>query len=323
MRFESEPEHMSSPSPAGADGYIEEEEEDEYGRPVEPQVGMNELNMRLQDLNVKKSRRMSIESRASDLDSQDTISHRFECPFSIHYPPPEEQQEVPGRQSHRASLDNRVRGNSMSSMITDSSGYPSSSVPTPALQQSNLPTPYVVSPSVGQADLPSPGEIMGEKKDLAVVSVTAASPAKRARGPLDIDIRSISSHAQAEALVQHTQRRILAGNESSDEEDVKTLGINLNDGHTPLSAKLAALGESLAIERKFKEEAEKKKRRSLVMEPISEQVFANEVSGLQRKLSLQERAHSDRTGRLRRPHTADGECEYLHALRLTSLQDAD
>ncbi|GJE97721.1 Ankyrin repeat protein [Phanerochaete sordida] len=307
MRFENEPEHMGAPSPAAGDGYIEEEEEEEYGGPVEPQVGVNELDMRLQDLNAHKSRRMSIESRASDLDSQDTVNHIFDCPFSIHYPPPEEDDEISALRSHRASLDSRVRGNSMSSMITDSSGYPSSSVPTPALQQSNLPTPYVVSPTVGQTELPSPGEALSEKKDPAVVSVTPASPAKRVRGPLDIDIRSISSHAQAEALVQRTQQRILVGAESSDEEDGKTFGIALNDGHTPLSAKLAALGESLAIERKFKEDEDKKRRRSLVMEPISEQIFANEVPGVQRKLSLQERAHSDPATRLRRPHTADGE----------------
>lgn len=308
MRLESEPEHMGSPPPAAAaDGYIEEEEEDEFDEQAEPQVGINELNMRLQDLNVKKARRMSTESRASDLDSQDTVSHLFDCPFSIHYPPPEEDDGLSTLRSRRASLDSRMRGNSMSSMITDSSGYPSSSIPTPALQQSNLPTPYVVSPSVVQTELPSPGESLLDRKDGAIVSVTPASPAKRVRNVLDIDIRAISSHAQAEALVQRSQQRILAGGESSDDEDVRSLGITLSEGHTPLSAKLAALGESLAIERKFKEEEEKRRRRSLVMEPISEQIFANEVHGVQRKLSLQERAHSDPLSRVRRPHTADGE----------------
>ena len=77
---------------------------------------------------------------------------------------------------------------------------------------------------------------------------------------------------------------------------------------TPLSAKLAAYGESLAIERKFKEE-EEKKRRSLVVESASERTLASHGGSMQRKLSLQERAHSELRGEARRPHTSDGERE--------------
>lgn len=131
---------------------------------------------------------------------------------------------------------------------------------------------------------------------------------------MDIDIRQISSHAQAEALVQRAQQRILAMTEDSDEEGVKTFGINIGGGHTPLSAKLAAYGESLAIERKFKEE-EEKKRRSLVIESSPDRRLVSHASSVQRKLSLQERAHSDPVAltleEVRRPHTSDGERECL------------
>jgi hypothetical protein len=79
---------------------------------------------------------------------------------------------------------------------------------------------------------------------------------RRARNPLDINIRSISSHAQAEALVQRTQKSILemADQLPALDEPLKSAG--LDAGWTPLSAKLAAYGESLAIERRLKKEEE-------------------------------------------------------------------
>lgn len=319
MRFEGEPETMHTPPPPAdpekhSRGSIEEEDEHAYGEPVKPQVGINELQIRLSDLTVK-SRRMSVESRASDLDSQDTVGQRFDCPFSINCPPPEEYEastQLP--QQSRAGLDSRLRGNSMSSMVTDSSGGPPSScVPTPALQHPNLPSPFVFSPSLGQADLPSPGET--PEKEFGP-SQAQSSPGRRARGPMDINIRQISSHAQAEALVQRAQQRILDMTEEPELEEVKTFGINLGEGHTPLSAKLAAYGESLAIERKFKQE-EENRRRSLVIESVSDRTLVNHGGAVQRKLSLQERAYSNHhptamlRGDERRPHTSDGEGECL------------
>ncbi|KAI0065545.1 hypothetical protein BV25DRAFT_1821985 [Artomyces pyxidatus] len=56
------------------------------------------------------------------------------------------------------------------------------------------------------------------------------------RSRLSLDISAISTHAEAEALVQLTQRSVI-------EDD---------EGEIPLSARLAAYGESLQIERKFK-----------------------------------------------------------------------
>ncbi|KAF8627832.1 hypothetical protein AX15_004250 [Amanita polypyramis BW_CC] len=67
------------------------------------------------------------------------------------------------------------------------------------------------------------------------------------RSVFEIDIRSISSHAQAEALVQQTQKEIL----EMGEQEILADG---SAGNTPLSARLAAYGESLALERKLREE---------------------------------------------------------------------
>jgi len=64
---------------------------------------------------------------------------------------------------------------------------------------------------------------------------------RQSRVPTDINIRSISSHTQAEALVQHAQQSIL---DMEAEEDIEPL----SSGLTPLSAKLAAYGSREAAE---------------------------------------------------------------------------
>jgi len=76
---------------------------------------------------------------------------------------------------------------------------------------------------------------------------------RRSHVPADIDIRSISSHAQAEVLVQRAQQSIL-----DMEGYVAADDIPLISGRSPLSAKLAAYGESLALERRLKREEEAK-----------------------------------------------------------------
>jgi hypothetical protein len=81
------------------------------------------------------------------------------------------------------------------------------------------------------------------------------------RRPLDIDIRSISSHAQAEALVQRAQHAILEMTDELNADTVSSPGPST--GRTPLSAKLAAYGESLAIQRMLRQEQEKRATASL------------------------------------------------------------
>lgn len=66
---------------------------------------------------------------------------------------------------------------------------------------------------------------------------------RRTHTPLDIDLSLISSHAQAEALVQKELQDIL---------DMPVVSDSKTPGWTPLSARLAAYGESLELERKFR-----------------------------------------------------------------------
>ncbi|KAK2467866.1 hypothetical protein APHAL10511_000161 [Amanita phalloides] len=85
-------------------------------------------------------------------------------------------------------------------------------------------------------------------KDISGIRTGVANGRSKGSSAFEIDIRTISSHAQAEALVQQTQKEIL---EMGEQETLLALG---SPGNTPLSARLAAYGESLALERKFREE---------------------------------------------------------------------
>ncbi|KAH9894898.1 hypothetical protein C8Q73DRAFT_665247 [Cubamyces lactineus] len=171
--------------------------------------------------------------------------------------------------------------------------------------------------------------------------------------PLDIDIRAISSHAQAEALVQRAQKSILEMdiNPSADVDlelpgllasatgsgGSAGLGLGLVgavNGRTPLSAKLAAYGESLAIERRFKEQEQERERGGRGRDgetpfgsPTTPSGRNAAVAGAGdgarvkprhsemglRKFSLEEQRPSEvrhpRRSRPRRPHTADGETQ--------------
>ncbi|KIM73440.1 hypothetical protein PILCRDRAFT_15236 [Piloderma croceum F 1598] len=68
---------------------------------------------------------------------------------------------------------------------------------------------------------------------------------RRSHIPTNIDICSISSHAPAEALVQRAQQSNLDMEDIPDDNP-------LIPGRLPLSAKLVAYGESLALERRLK-----------------------------------------------------------------------
>jgi len=67
---------------------------------------------------------------------------------------------------------------------------------------------------------------------------------------LGVDISSISTHAQAEALVEHFSQQVMEFASLNEQELEFEPG---HDGRTPLSARLAAYGESLALARRLKE----------------------------------------------------------------------
>jgi hypothetical protein len=82
--------------------------------------------------------------------------------------------------------------------------------------------------------------------------------------PTNIDIRSISSYAQAEVLVQRAQQSILntdnrCGCGVDGDDDLYGGGEGGRDGgRSPLSAKLAVYGESLTLERRLRGTEEEK-----------------------------------------------------------------
>ncbi|KAH0827561.1 hypothetical protein J3R83DRAFT_4282 [Lanmaoa asiatica] len=165
--------------------------------------------------------------------TQDHSSANSQLPFSINVPPTED-----------ALAESRLRGDSVSSTSTTAtaSTYPQSSSSDAAWSITTPSTPHLpgsprIQPALGESDVEETRE--------------PHQPPRRLHFPFDIDISSISSRAQAEELVQRTQQSILNMEqyiEQHAERDSET-------GRTPLSAKLAAYGESLAIERRLKEKA--------------------------------------------------------------------
>lgn len=139
----------------------------------------------------------------------------------------------------------------------------------------------------------------------------------------------MSNHAQAEALVQQTQKEILEL-ASMPEDDPNSAGLN----RMPLSAQLAAYGEMLALERRFAKGEKQKEQWANRSESEDErEQGANGLSGnvsprsqssfvVRSSVSPHARAPSSarqvaspvpRAGkgiaippRVRRPHTAEG-----------------
>lgn len=166
--------------------------------------------------------------------TQDHPSANSPLPFSINVPPPTED----------ALAESRLRGDSVSSASTTAtvSTYPQSSSSDAAWSIATPSTPHLpgsprIPPALGENDADAEGTPEVQQRS------------RRLHFPFDIDISRISSHAQAEELVQRTQQSIL-NMEQYLEQHVKK---DSETGRTPLSAKLAAYGESLAIERRLKE----------------------------------------------------------------------
>lgn len=168
--------------------------------------------------------------------TQDHSPASSQLPFSINVPPPTED----------ALAESRLRGDSVSSAstIATASTYPQSSSSDAAWSIATPSTPHLpgsprIRPTLGEYDVD------------AEETHETHQRSRRLHFPFDIDISTISSHAQAEELVQRTQQSIL-NMEQYLEQHVKT---DSETGRTPLSARLAAYGESLAIERRLKEKA--------------------------------------------------------------------
>lgn len=160
-------------------------------------------------------------------------------PFSISQPPPALVEETASERRR----DSRDRGASFSSMDTN----PGMSSGESAAGTTRSP---LVSPQ-NSGGLSSCDDMVPTVSSLSAELNSWSFAGRRPRTPIEIDIRDISSHAEAEELVQRTQQCILDMDHRSDDE---TAGPDW----MPLSARLAAYGKSLAVERKFREEQDRK-----------------------------------------------------------------
>lgn len=281
-------------------------------------------------------------SLSPEVASNTTVTNDF--PFSINNPPPMDDSESK-LSSQTESPETRLRGNSVSSTYTDNSvdnpqlsssgttsGSASVNLITPAMYSSPLPTARVSSLSPVPRDLSYDSiDAVGDAKckEADVVDSTPHS-GRRSNVPVDIDINAISSHAQAEALVQRAQKSIL---EMDDEFYSPTSPTSFSSGRSPLSAKLAAYGESLALERRLKREEAAKAARfptstgdrkpdvpsSLTAPSHRNQDNTDGIAhkGLDRKFSLEEKRTGQRKAprKARRPHTADSTSDGRYSLQ--------
>ncbi|KAJ6497793.1 hypothetical protein C8R45DRAFT_822706 [Mycena sanguinolenta] len=183
------------------------------------------------------------------LDADPTLTLRADFPFSIHEPPP-----AAASPPAASALDNRGRGDSVSSTSTTESQINpqmSASGTTSGSGSVTVTTPLQALDVLAASPPGSPplqAQLDVEEGSEGVPKVTGNRlNERRTPTPLDINLSLISSHAQAEALVQKELQDILEMPAMS--TDVKT------GNFVPLSARLAAYGESLQLERKFRPDA--------------------------------------------------------------------
>jgi len=334
-----------------AENDMEDEDEDEYGQPLrrgESPIGDLKpphaaLLLREQDLSFASSSQSSLSPiLTNDVREQSLIHADF--PFSINSPPAMYSDEVEPTQGLLrvpSSCENRSRGDSVSSTsTTDSRNNPqlSASGTTSGSGSETVHTPWLSSPGrddfLDVATESSPGRNVEGLAIEDVRRVESPEPKagntdvhrialneRRHHNLPDINLSSISSHAQAEALVQKAQQDVLEMAHSN-----VTTPVTGGTGRTPLSAKLAAYGESLALERKLREQKEEQERkasgdlRSAQTSPNVDPPVPNGATtptstgprrnGMERQHSLEHRPNrhklKSKTKDPKRPSTAEG-----------------
>ncbi|KDR75277.1 hypothetical protein GALMADRAFT_542905 [Galerina marginata CBS 339.88] len=340
------------------------DQEENYGQPITtgPLVGSLNLPSVLLQRQRGQSFASSSESSLSPILSNDIAADpslsvlNADFPFSINRAPslPDEDtgDDITASPAHLnvpVVSDKRGRGDSLSSDSTSDSrsNMPMSSsgsgtsvtVASPGLSDILLPFDFYQRDLIQPTELPS--ELDGKKYVPPPLPLNALGlNERRAHSPLDIDITSISSHAQAEALVQRARQDVL---ELANAQEGSPHSSGL--GRTPLSARLAAYGESLALERKLREQkAEESYWKDRVHDPMPElspsvtkmlspdqPTLPRQRSrdGVERQLSLENKTGSPRYKKRikdpRRPSTADGppstkQHDMFFAQRTTSNQ---
>ena len=295
--------------------------EDNYGVPILPDMDFGsslEKTSNVQSVLLQRQRGQSFtsssESSLSPILTGDNVADpnmtaiNADFPFSINRPP-SIMAEDPS--SHRGLLvpDTHNRDESLSSDSTSDSRNPQLSFTSDSSP--------LVSTSGNASTFPEDGA-----KFIPSVHNEVSEPVQNYNGglherrthPTDIDIASISSHAQAEALVERARQEALDLASTPDFSPLLS-----GTSRSPLSASLAAYGESLALERKLREQMEQMESTwkdvqsrnppSLVFSPLASIPIPKGPDGVERQLSLEDKPGVERVRRPkdpRRPSTADG-----------------
>ncbi|KAJ7076899.1 hypothetical protein B0H15DRAFT_575768 [Mycena belliarum] len=305
--------------------FMRDEDEDEYayGRPlpnsrlgivVDTETPLLLLDARPRGLSLTSSSLSSISPVLSTVEALSTVGAdphiSADFPFSINEPPP---ATVDGKSPHNtSSLDNRGRGDSVSSASTTDSQYNpqmSTSGTTSGSGSVTVTTPLqapevlAVSPDGSRMPLQEP--LDGEEGVQVVAEQGTKAPVnrlteRRSHTPLDINLSLISSHAQAEALVKKELQDIL--------EMPVVSADSKGAGWTPLSARLAAYGESLELERKFREGSPVDDTPTVARPVPPRRTPSSHNHGIDRQNSLDVKPSSARrrVKEPRRPHTSSG-----------------
>jgi len=293
----------------------DDEDQEEYGQTFDLEHHPSSRSLLLQ--------RPRGSSFASSLSSLSPIlssdNQKSDFPFSINRLPLSDIDDsgADTTQSPRSlPSDVRSRGDSLSSQSTTDSRHP-------PLTNSSV-------TSGSGPSLQTPGsnidKIMFDDKLAATARKDSLSPHLPAPAirrpsvpsPLDVDLSTVSSHAQAEALVEIARQEALdiAGNQK--------FSPPAEDGRTPLSARLAAYGETLALERKLREQTSaspiSSKSQLSGTPQLQDRSLGSSIAvqdspkgeSVERQSSLESRPDSGRPRKReepRRPSTADaGEC---------------
>jgi hypothetical protein len=301
--------------------------ESEYGRPIESALAARthlDIQIRNRGLSFTSSE-LSLSPTGDGPTVSSTIHSEF--PFSLDAPPPIDELEnmiqlqispPPG-----TTVDSRLRGDSVSSASTADSGVnPSlsaSATTSGSGASAAIPTPMVSPEGGSYLNLPSTDPSRSRKNNVSegirddyrdglevpaqAQGVVVGLNERRAHAPLEgLDVDLIESHAQAEALVQRTQQDILSahagGHDSSGADSM------------PLSAKLAALGESLQLERRLRERKQ------------AEELKAKGSSGDASSPSRTEILRRSSLDQLTRPYSSANEIQRPHANSVDSRMEA-
>ena len=304
--------------------------EDNYGVPILPSTDFGSsldktLNVPSVLLQRQRGRSFtsSSESSLSPILTGDSVTDptmtaiNADFPFSIDRPPSLTMEDHEGSSSPPYGLlapvpaDTRDRGDSLSSDSCTSDCRN----PQLSFTSGSGASPLLSTPGNGSIFSQDKDKLISFFRD-EVLEANGGLNERRTHAPLDIDvtsISSISSHAQAEALVERARQEALDLASTQDSSLLLS-----GTGRTPLSARLAAYGESLALERKLREQKEqrestRKESRNaagLVLSPLSSSLILKGPEGVERQQSLEDKSGIERVKRRpkdpRRPSTADG-----------------